>query len=663
MRFFSFPLLSLALLLLLPHCKSSPHHPQQKAQQLILPPLTAPFTKNTLSSASTSFLCSQANSPIHWQTWNPTLLSQALGTKRNFFVFLGSMTTPKSLELLNALSQDTQLTHQLNQSVIPLLIDTNLCPQPFFLLSHLYNNEIYNASHPIILWLTYEGKVISVFHADKSSIENSRHFIEIANRTIHKAYLDSPRYVLEDSKHKLQAGYDALLENFKKNLTSPPLTPSQYRLSIRSIASLYNPYTHTFDETYSLSLARIITLLADASHHPAISSRQQARYKHMVLATIKRNLLGQLYDGIDGGCYNYYSTGSFAIPAPIKTLSFQLDAIEALLAQYSIAPDKETFSAINAIMAFIKQQLSTDSGLYSVGISYSHAAKPTPPLGWKISILQENLPPKQYTLLEKLFGLQSQGNIPLHEDANSRYLNYNLLLGFIPHSQLTDEQRASFRAAQQKLSSMRKQNASLRKEDLALACDNARYISTLLAIYKHTHKENVKDEAITHMKRLLHLFFNGSTPSQRGFFQDSKSAQTLNAYDYALCVKALLDLHQATEDKQWLSLAKKHHQAMWKIFGDKEGFVLNFSQAPPHSFFLKFPCYQRPPFINTPNVWAIVVENASLLSAAFQEDSFLKNVAPLKAIMANKTQEAPLFEVDFLRILSKKPTSNMAIEN
>ena len=151
---------------------------------------------------------------------------------------------------------------------------------------------------------------------------------------------EKPSYVLKNSALDNANRRNAPEERKVSNVISEQPAVDVVR-SIRQLASLYDPYSRSFDEAGGLFPSGALELLATAAVHPGIAGRCPLAEPETTRDLLKDLLPSAMFDPLDGGVFSSRRGNSWALPSFVRDCPAQARVAVALIQGYRATGDPE----------------------------------------------------------------------------------------------------------------------------------------------------------------------------------------------------------------------------------------------------------------------------------------------------------------------------------
>jgi uncharacterized protein YyaL (SSP411 family) len=345
-------------------------------------------------------------------------------------------------------------------------------------------------------------------------------------------------------------------------------------LSLRQLASFYDPYSRSFDEAGGLFPAGAMDLLSTAAIQPGLPADVRLRCLETTRELLLDLLPSAMFDPLDGGVFSSRRANSWALPAFSRDCGSQARTAVALIHAYRATGNAVALEKALGLIAFAEKSYTTREGLFSVGM-----AKLTDPAAWLWSVedIKKELPPEDAAWWIKATGMQGLGNLPSEVDPNREYFRGNSLGISKSLAVLAADQSQSLEVFTPRFESTRKILLKARNTRLGPAvrddCSHAgvtfRMVSAYAAAFGVTGDEKFREKAVALLGKSRTAFSDG--PKLRLFSRDApKSIGEGRAFLYGLALQAAMDVSVITSDAKWLVWSEDLASTAAELFTDAE---------------------------------------------------------------------------------------------
>lgn len=499
---------------------------------------------------------SQARSPIRWQPWTAETMEHARLAHRLMFCVIAIPQQPGFQSVLAALENDPPTVTDINDSYVPVLIDGDAAREMGILTSDLCAEINRPLNLPLFLWMTHEGNPVAWIPVSNTDPSGVRELFNQSHSMVARMWQDAADYVLANSRLDNENRRARIRQRKMIKVMSGQPAIDVVRC-LRQLASLYDPYSRTFDETGGLFPSSSLELLASAAVHPGLPDDARSRCLSTTRDLLEDLLSSAMFDPLDGGVFSSRRSASWALPAFIRDCSSQGRVAVSLIAAHRATGNPQALDKALALISYAEKEYITPEGLFSVGLSAE-----TDPEKWMWSVeeIRKILSPDDAEWWIKATGMQGLGNLPSEVDPRREYFRGNTLslnqsaaelaaLNSLPPESFTPR----FEAVKAKLLAVRNDRFGKTKRDQqAHAPSTLRMVSAYAAAFEATGDETYREKAVALLLRARETFAAG--PDLRVFATETPpSLGAGRAFLYALAIQAILDVAAITSDEQWLT--------------------------------------------------------------------------------------------------------------
>lgn len=496
----------------------------------------------------------QADSPIHWQPWTKATMDRAKDAGRLLFVVVAMPQQPGFQNTLAALAEDPETLRSLNDFYVPVLVDGDASREIGILTADLCAEIKRPLQLPLFIWMTCEGNPVAWIPVASGDGKGVRELFDQSHSMVSKMWRDDSAYVLKNSALD-NANRRNRIEGRKVTKVMSEQPAVDVVRSLRQLASLYDPYSRSFDETGGLFPSSALELLAVASTRPGLPPDLRSRCAETVRELLADLLPSPMFDPLDGGVFSSRRGPSWALPSFTRDCPAQARVAMALLEAHRSSGDPLALEKALGVIGFAERAFATPEGLFAVGL-----AAPTRPEHWMWSVeeIRKDLPADQADWWINATGMKGLGNLPSEADPRREFFRSNTMgLGKTmaefakERGQSPEEFKSFLDASRGRLLDLR--NARLGssfRDSTAHAGASLRMVSAYAAAFSITGRGEYRDKAVALLKRCREAFADG--PKLRAFATDTEdSIGAARGFLYALALQAVLDVAAITSDEQW----------------------------------------------------------------------------------------------------------------
>lgn len=519
---------------------------------------------NGLGSLPGALYRNQAASPIHWQPWTKISLKRAKDARRLVFCVIAMPQQPGFQKILAALARDPAVVATIHEQYVPILIDGDAAREIGLLSADLCAEIKRPLQLPMFVWMTYEGNPVAwipVAGVDSSGVVELFHQ---SHTMVSQMWDEDLRLMLKEKKPSYvltNSGLDNAarrkrMEQRKASTVMSEQPAVDVVRSIRQLASLYDPYSRSFDEAGGLFPSGALELLATAAIHPGLPPDVRSRALETTRELLADLLPSAMFDPLDGGVFSSRRSGSWSLPSFVRDCPGQARVAVALIQAYRATGDPRVLDKALGLIAFAEQSYTTAEGLFAMGLT----AESAPELWmWSVEDIENALGPEDAPWWIKATGMKGLGNLPSEIDPRREFFRCNTLGLTQSVTDIAAGQAQSvevftprFEAAKTKLLALR--NARLGKtprDESSHAGATFRMVSAYAAAFGATGDERFRNKSVALLKHAREAFCVDSR--LRLFSMEAPdSIGAGRAFLYALALEAALDVAAITSDETWV---------------------------------------------------------------------------------------------------------------
>lgn len=565
-RFFSAPALFAMMLCGAVFASSSCRKPSSaKSRDSGPPPVISPeLEKNALGGLPGAVYQSQAASRILWQPWTKETLARAKDARRLVFCVIAMPQQPGFQGVLKSLERDTSVVSEINDNYVPVLVDGDASREIGLLTADLCAEIKRPLQLPLLLWMTCEGNPVAWIPVGASESGTVGDLFRQSHSMVSQMWEDDmrsmavekkPSYVLKNSALD-NANRRGRLEQRKVSKVMSEQPAVDVVRSLRQLASLYDPYSRSFDEAGGLFPSSSLELLSMAALRPGLPADVRARCMETTRELLADLLPSPMFDPLDGGAFASRRGVSWALPSFVRDCPGQARAVVAMIEAYRATGNPRVLEVALGVLEFSEKSYSTPEGLFSVGLT--DETEPAKWI-WTVEDVEKALGPEDAAWWIKATGMKGLGNLPSEVDPRREFFRGNTMGMTKSVPEIAKELNvpleifsARFSAAKQKLLAVRNARlGKLSRDEVSHAGATFRMVSAYAAAYGVTGDAQYREKAVSLLKKAKEAF--GSGPRLRVFAKDApESIGAGRAFLYALALQSIIDVAAITSDDQWL---------------------------------------------------------------------------------------------------------------
>jgi uncharacterized protein YyaL (SSP411 family) len=515
----------------------------------------------------------QVSSPIHWQPWTKDTMNRARESRRLVFCVIAMPQQPGFQTVLDSLTRDSSCVAAINDHYVPVLVDGDSSREIGLLTADLCAEIKRPLNPPLFMWMTHEGNPVAWIPVSQAQAGSVVDLFNQSHTMVSQMWQDSWDYVLKNSALDNANRRTRFAARKISRVTSNQPATDVVR-SLRQLASLYDPYSRSFDETGGLFPSSSLGLLATASVHPGLPADVRSHCMNTTRELLKDLLPSAMFDPLDGGVFQSRKGTTWALPSFTRDCPTQARVAETLFEAYRATGDTRAMEAALGLITFAEKNYLTPEGLFSIGMS-----KPTDSEKWMWSVeeIQNILPPADASWWIKATGMKGLGNLPSESDPRREFFRCNTLGLAKPMAEIAAEEGLSsevfkprFEEAKAKLLAAREARiGKLTTDANSHAGASLRMVCAYASAFAVTGDVTYRDKSVELLKKSREVFAGGAR--LRMFSRDAPdSISAGRAFIYALALQAALDVAAITSDEQWLVWSEDLATSAAELFTTKD---------------------------------------------------------------------------------------------
>jgi len=515
--------------------------------------------RNSIGKLPGAVYQSQAASPICWQPWARSIFERARVTDRLIFGVIALPQKPAFLGVLESLDRHQETVEIINSNYVPILIDGDSCREMSILIGDLCAEINAPLSTPLFVWMTPEGDPVAWTPASSQSPEGVIKIFNDAHLMVSQLWRDNPKYVLENSRANNDDRRSRMEQRKMAQVISQQPAVDLVR-SLSQLNSLYDPYTHSFDEAGGVFPASALELLAASSVHPGVPENVSTQCLATTKSLLNGLLCSPMFDPLDGGVSVTRHSHSWAFPAFVRDCPGQGRIATSLIEAYRATGDTRALQKALGLIAFAEKYFRNPDGLFSIGLTSEPDAVQWM---WTVEEVKKILSPEDAAWWIKATGMKDFGNLPYEVDPQRIYFRQNTIsLGLSMEEiaaslSLTPEVfKPRFDAVRERLLQIRNERFGAETKDTqSHAAATFRMVSAYASAFTATGDETFRSKAITLLTKAREAFAVGARLRVYPV-ETPESIGAGRAFHYLLALQSILDVAAITDNDSWLLWAE-----------------------------------------------------------------------------------------------------------
>jgi uncharacterized protein len=532
--------------------KNAPKDPRNTGPAEIIAP---ELLKNGLGSLPGAVYQVGAKSSIHWQPWTQETFRLAKEANRLLMVVVTTPQHPGFQSVLGALEKASTVSSIIHENYVPILVDGEASRELGLLTAELCAEIKRPLQLPLFIWMTPDANPVAWIPIGSQDAEKLGDLFSQYDTMVAQTWRDDPNYVKNNSTLDNTNRRERLdRRRTTKSMSDQPAV--DVVRGLRQLASLYDPFSRTFDETGGLFPASSMELLATTATRPGVPKDVRDRCMETTRNLLDDLLPSAMFDPLDGGVFNSRRGVSWSLPSFVRDCLGQARAAFSLLEAHRATGNPLALQKALGLIAFAEANYSTEDGLFSAGLTQE--TKLTDWL-WSVEEVKKVLGPEDADWWIRATGMDELGNLASEVDPLREFFRANTLGLAKPPAVLAAELgqpvdvfTKRFDAARAKLLAVR--NARLGKlsaDTTSHAYASFRMASAYASAFSVTGDEKYREKAVAVLTRCREAF--GVGPRLRLFSRDTPPPiGSGRAFLYALALQSTLDVYAISPDERWL---------------------------------------------------------------------------------------------------------------
>lgn len=526
---------------------------------------------NRLAHETSPYLLQHAHNPVNWYPWGPEALERAKREGKLIFLSVGYSTCFWCHVMERESFEDDEVAQILNEHYIAIKVDREERPdidEQYMLASQLLTGR---GGWPNSVWLTPDGKpwMAGTYFPRERFKDLLFKFANLWNTR--------PR-VIEEQAEELSVAIRRAGVVPTRAVAEHPLNQQLIDQAVSEVTQSFDAAQGGFGSAPKFPPHDRLLLLA----HEYRRSRDQTLQK-ILTATLEAMARGGIHDQLGGGFHRYSTDQRWLLPHFEKMLYDNAQLLRAYVDGYLLTGDEAYREVVQDIVSWVSCEMTDQGGAFYSAIDAESEQEEGKFYVWTYREVIQALGQKQGSLFANVYGVEQDGNYV--EQATGQRPGTNVLYLSQPLDQVARDSgvdlaglKSDLRTMREKLLTLRATRTRPHQDDKILSGWNGLMIGSLAYAGQQLQEPSYTNAAAQAAQfvlskmvedgRLLRTYRAGSA--------------RLPAYldDYAFFTAGLLDLYEATGDRQWLDHAKQLADTMVDGFQDEKdgGFFFTTSE-------------------------------------------------------------------------------------
>ncbi len=555
---------------------------------------------NSLINESSPYLLQHAYNPVNWYAWGDAAFEKAKKENKPIFLSIGYSTCHWCHVMAHESFENKKIAEILNKYFICIKVDREQRPDidtVYMSATQLINGH---GGWPMTVFLDHN---LRPFHAAtyyppftvQTGATQTRIGLKDVLLKIHGLWIAQPELINEIATNvtrRITALADETIEH-------GTLVKDINVLALKQVSASFDEDSGGFSAPPKFPRPGIFSFLnqlllddlkavelnkSGVNETGPVSNIDTVR--NMMSLTLDEMAAGGIYDQLAGGFHRYSVDGSWQVPHFEKMLYSQALMTMAYSDFYQIDPQQKHKQVVLETLKFVTEEMQSPAGGFYSALDADSERADEPGVHaegayylWSEAELKEILSQAEFEFVKKYFHIRKNGNID--SDPQNEFTNLNIFYidEEFKKSVLTKQQTELLASARKKLNNIRRQRPRPHLDDKIITAWNGMMLSAFAKaslVFKNpafleeakrtvgfikTHLYNKKTGKLYRHYR-AHLNTAGASDST-----NASAEATLS--DYVWLIYGLLDVHKASNDKQWLDWALALQEKQNELFLDK----------------------------------------------------------------------------------------------
>ena len=543
--------------------------------------------QNRLAHENSPYLLSHAHNPVDWYPWGAEALGKAKEEGRLIFLSVGYSSCYWCHVMEREVFSNQEIAEYMNENFICIKVDREERPDvdDIYMTSLLVYQQLSGGrgggGWPLSLFLTPAGNPIAgaTYLPPTDQPDGRRGFLSVAGHILN-AWSKRRDVVLRSSQ---------VISREVQKLSAPAesqasdIDSSVVRTAVSAVESMYDPEWGGVDLSDGNqhgprfpNVPRLLLLMSviEELQLPGSSASESAeQLLEMVSHSLTRMAQGGIRDHLAGGFHRYSTDRRWRVPHFEKMLYDQAQLLEG----YTIASrltGNPLFAEVAAEIAdFVQREFTTPQGAFCSALDAETNAIEGEYYVWQESEIDHLLSTDDARLFKKAYGVGRSSSFE-----HGHILHLPETLAKLSRNQNIAVSDLSLRlsGSRQTLLDARNKRERPLLDDKVLTAWNAMMIRSLAISGRYLKRDR---DIVAAGKAARFLLQNLRTEDGNLLRSWRNGEATHAAYldDYAFLVSALIALHDATGDDEWIQLAHDLNQRQVSRFYDEGKHVFYFT--------------------------------------------------------------------------------------
>jgi len=515
---------------------------------------------NRLIFAHSPYLLQHAENPVDWYPWCNEAFVKAKEEDKPIFLSIGYATCHWCHVMEHESFEDNEVAKVLNDKFVCIKVDREERPDiddQYMTVAQLITG---GGGWPLNILMTADKMpFFAATYIPKTAKMQMPGIIELLDK-IDELWKNNRDAVLENCS-QVKQGLEKSVEPHAGTLDDEAIMAKAFQV----LVSAYDNDWAGFGETPKFPLPHYLSFL--------IRFWKKSRAVNalwMSEDTLKMIRRGGIFDQVGFGIHRYAVDKKWLVPHFEKMLYDQAMIVHAYLDGFQATGDSQYRTAAEEILAFVLDELRSPEGGFYSALDADTDGVEGEFYTWTQQEIQAVLGEEAAGIVCRLFGVSEQGNfegrnilhlpLPTQEFAEKEGISHETLLKNIERWRTL-------------LETVRKERRKPLRDEKILSAWNGLMISSLAKCFAVTGEKRYREAAESALHFVTTQLRTTDGRLQRSWYRGNASIPAF-LEDYAFLGWGLVQLYEATLDKNYLNAAHTNAKEMLKLFNDKEEYGL-----------------------------------------------------------------------------------------
>jgi len=554
---------------------------------------------NRLAHEKSPYLLQHAHNPVDWYPWGEEAFAKARRENKPIFLSVGYSTCHWCHVMAHESFESEDVAAIMNREFVNIKVDREERPDVDRVYMTFVQATTGSGGWPMSVWLT----------PDLKPFVGGTYFPpeERYGQPAFKNVLDRIATAWKEDHNKIAEQGSKIVEALRESQSAAPgegnINASVLEAAYRQIDRSYDPKDGGFGT--APKFPRPVTLHFLTRFYAREPKSDAGKHAlDMALFTLRKMAAGGMHDHIGGGFHRYSVDRYWHVPHFEKMLYDQAQLAVAYLDAFRITKDKQYESVARDILDYVARDMtSKDGGFFSaedadssvpVAAVYDGRGEAARETGTGAhGAAQQKMAEGAFYIWTKkevddalgdsaevfdfYYGVQPQGNAPEGSDPHDEFRGKNILIERHTKAETARHFGKSegdieeiLARSRQKLFAIRTERPRPHLDDKIIAARNGMMISAYARAAQVIGEPRYLEIATRAANFVRTKLYDPSGKILYRSYRQGRGNIEGFADDYALVIRSLLDLYEASFDVEWLKLAIQLQETQDRLFFDEK---------------------------------------------------------------------------------------------